>query len=199
MTSKLKSDRASVPASSTFVPGGEFFFSLGEFRPRKNYESLLGLLTHFPDTHLIVAGKRGCYRDYDAALDRRITELGLGNRVHFPGVINEPDKAYLYRHCRAFLFPSRNEGFGMPVIEAMAFGKPVFLARMTSLPEVGGELACYWDDFASDAMAAVVKSGLAAHDERRARAVKAWARRFSWADAAHAYLDLYRRALSQTV
>ena len=84
----------------------------------------------------------------------------------------------------------------MPPVEAMQFGKPVFLSRLTSLPEVGGEAAYYFDDWSAAAMKAVVQQGLArgARPERIAE-VKAHAARFDWVARADDYLALYRRLL----
>ena len=90
------------------------------------------------------------------------------------------------------LFPSMCEGFGLPPLEAMRFGKPVFLSRLTSLPEVGGKYAFYWDELEPEAMAAVVKKGL---DEWRVSGspdeVRRWSCRFSWEKCASDYVRLY--------
>ena len=101
------------------------------------------------------------------------------------------------RNCDAFLFPSLTEGFGLPVIEAMQFGKPVFLFKATSLPEVGGTLAFYWSSFDPDAMAAVFHAGMAAFasDPNYPLESIAHARRFSWDKAASEYLAFYREIL----
>ena len=101
-----------------------------------------------------------------------------------------------YAQCTGFLFPSLTEGFGLPPIEAMHFGKPVFLARRTCLPEIGGEAADYFDDFAPAHMRSVVEQGLARFaDPSRAQFVRDHAAQFDWDRAAEAYLDLYRKLL----
>ena len=88
------------------------------------------------------------------------------------------------------------EGFGLPPIEAMHFGKPTFLARRTCLPEIGGDAAEYFDDFEPEAMKRVVQRGLQRMTEPgRADAIRAHAAQFNWDDAAAAYLALYRRLL----
>src|SRR5690606_9157768 len=93
--------------------------------------------------------------------------------------IDEAQKAWAYANCAGFLFPSLTEGFGLPPIEAMHFGKPVFLARRTSLPEVGGDVAEYFDDFEPAAMRRVVEAGLArARQPGFADAVRRHAARF---------------------
>jgi len=116
--------------------------------------------------------------------------------VQFHLGITDAQKAWAYAHCTGFLFPSLTEGFGLPPIEAMHFGKPVFLARRTCLPEIGGDAASYFDSFEPEAMKAVVQQGLALHAEPgRAEAVRAHAAQFNWDRCADAYLALYRRLL----
>jgi glycosyltransferase involved in cell wall biosynthesis len=111
--------------------------------------------------------------------------------------LNEAQKAWLYASCEGFLFPSLAEGFGLPPLEAMCFGKPVFLSRLTSLPEVGGDAAYYFDDFGAVAMRHTVEAGLARHSlEQRAPLAQAQAKRFSWSHCADAYVAQYRELLA---
>ena len=122
----------------------------------------------------------------------------MGERVILPGAIDEAEKAWLLAHCAGFVFPSLREGFGIPVVEALHFGKPVFCFRNTALPEAGGEAAYYWRDESPPTMAELVAQTLAAEESDSARAPLAaarqkWAARFSWAQNAASYLDIYRR------
>jgi glycosyltransferase involved in cell wall biosynthesis len=106
--------------------------------------------------------------------------------------IDDAQKAWLYQHCEAFLFPSLTEGFGLPPIEAMHFGKPAFLSDRTSLPEVGGDVAFYWPDFEPQHMKRILETGLARFaQEGLAPAAQAHAARYSWERCAQEYLDLY--------
>jgi len=84
-----------------------------------------------------------------------VARLGLHN-VHFLTDVSEAQKAWLLANCKAFLFPSLLEGFGLPPIEAMYFGKPVVVARRTSLPEVCGSEAGYFDSFEPGVMKSTV-------------------------------------------
>jgi glycosyltransferase involved in cell wall biosynthesis len=116
--------------------------------------------------------------------------------VHFRLGIDDAQKAWAFAHCAGFLFPSLAEGFGLPPIEAMHFGKPVFLSRRTCLPEIGGDAACYFDDFEPTSMKRIVEEGLArAKRPGRAAAIMAHAAQFDWDRCAAAYLALYRRLL----
>ena len=125
----------------------------------------------------------------------------LRDTVRLPNVqfhlgINDAQKAWAYAQCTGFLFPSLTEGFGLPPIEAMHFGKPVFLSRRTCLPEIGGAAADYFDSFEPQAMRHVVEQGLLRHAQAgRADAVRAHAAQFDWDRAAAGYLAIYRRLL----
>jgi glycosyltransferase involved in cell wall biosynthesis len=160
--------------------------------PTKNIDALLTLAGAWPSRAFVLAGATS---DYTATVQRTIAERGLAN-VTLKLDISEAEKAWLYAHCEGFLFPSLAEGFGLPPIEAMHFGKPVFLSRLTSLPEVGGDVACYFDDFEPASMRRVVERGLDAHRaEGRAAALVAHARQFDWQRCAAQHLALYRRLL----
>jgi glycosyltransferase involved in cell wall biosynthesis len=125
-----------------------------------------------------------------------LADRGLRN-VHIQLDLSEAQKAWLYATCEGFLFPSLAEGFGLPPLEAMCFGKPVFLSRLTSLPEVGGDAAYYFDDFDAATMRRTVRAGIARHTtERRDALANEQAKRFSWSRCADEYVALYRKLLA---
>jgi glycosyltransferase involved in cell wall biosynthesis len=171
-------------------PQRPFLFHLSRMAPVKNPEALLGLAAAWPEMALVMAGPD----NHDARVLR--TGCRLAN-VQFHLGIDDAQKAWAYAQCAGFVFPSWAEGFGLPPIEAMHFGKPVFLSRLTSLPEVGGDCADYFDGFEPAAMRAVVERGLARHpaEPGRADAARAHAARFDWDRAGAAYAALYRRLL----
>ncbi len=166
-----------------------FLFHLSRMSASKNPQAIIDLARVWPDKSFVLCGPPS-----DEAQHLRAT-------VHLPNLqfhlgITDPQKAWAYAHCTGFLFPSLTEGFGLPPIEAMHFGKPVFLSRLTSLPEVGGEAAVYFDNFDPAAMKAVVEHGLArAREPGRADAIRQHAAQFNWDRTADAYLALYRRLL----
>ncbi len=171
-----------------------FLLHISRMAPSKNIEALLGLAAAWPTKHVVLAGATS---SYTGEVQRLIAERKLTN-VTVRLDLDLAEKAWLYAHCEAFLFPSIAEGFGLPPIEAMHFGKPVFLSRLTSLPEVGGSVACYFDSFDAQAMRAVVETGLAEHQQPgRTDALIQRARTFSWARCADAYLALYLRVLAR--
>ncbi len=166
-----------------------FLYHLSRMSPSKNPQAIIDLARAWPEMLFVLCGPPS-----DDAKHLRAT-VKLPN-VQFHLGINDAQKAWAYAHCTGFLFPSLTEGFGLPPIEAMHFGKPVFLARRTCLPEIGGDAADYFDDFDARAMRRVVEQGLLRHQQPgRADAIRAHAAQFDWDRAADAYLDLYRRLL----
>jgi glycosyltransferase involved in cell wall biosynthesis len=106
--------------------------------------------------------------------------------------ISDAQKAWLYANCAGFVFPSLTEGFGLPPLEAMYFGKPAFVSDRTSLPEVCGDAAWYWPDFEPHAMRRAVEQGLIDHQAPgRTDVVRGQALRFSWAASVSRHLALY--------
>ena len=177
-------------------PGAPFLFTIGMVCPKKNFHVLVPLLKDNA-RKLVIAGI--VKEDYKSTIMQEAKAHGVAGRVMITGPVSEHDKAWCYANCEAFVFPSLAEGFGLPVIEAMHHGKPVFLSTHTSLPEIGGDAAYYFDNFEPAAMADVLERGLrdfAANGG--AERVRAHARQFTWEKAAAAYLDLYRSLLRPT-
>ena len=174
------------------IPGLEdgkpFFLSIGVVRAKKNLHVLLPMMELMGDYRLVVAGDDG--GDYA----RRLREQAAGcPPVHIVGPVDDAQRRWLYSHCSGLLFPSLSEGFGLPVIEAMQWGKPVFCSRLTSLPEVGATHAFYFDSFEPEAMAATVRKGLSEFNEQRSREEQAYAAGFSWDKHMDCYLRIYQR------
>jgi glycosyltransferase involved in cell wall biosynthesis len=167
-----------------------FLFHLSRMSPSKNPQAILGLAAHWPEMRFVMCGPEG-----DDSRQLR-DSVNLPN-VEFHLSINDAQKAWAFAHCAGFIFPSWTEGFGLPPIEAMQFGAPVFLSRLTSLPEIGGDAADYFDDFSPAAMRQVVERGLkrCAADPGRREAIRRHAALFDADRAAAQYLDLYRRLL----
>ncbi len=184
---------AELPANSPLRPFTEapFLFFVGVVHPKKNVHTLLPLLEAFPDYRLVLAGPDG--HPYAQHIREQAQKLGVADRLLMPGAIDEATKLWLYAHCEAFLFPSLSEGFGLPVAEAMTFGKPVFISSLTSLPEVGGKEAYYFENFDPENMAKVLHDGL--HDfgqnTLRQERMRKRAATFSWPDVVAEYRKLY--------
>jgi len=171
-----------------------FLLHISRMAPTKNIAALLDLAAAWPEQRIVLAGATS---PYSTEVQQQVAARALGNVV-IRLDISEAQKAWLYAHCTGFLFPSLAEGFGLPPIEAMHFGKPVFLSRLTSLPEVGGDVAHYFDRFDGAQMRSVVEAGLAADRQPgRAAAIAAHARGFSWQRCADAHIALYCRLLAR--
>ena len=168
-----------------------FLFHLSRMSPSKNPGALLGMAATWPEIDFVFCGPP----TEDAKA------LMAANRlpnVRFSLGISEAQKAWAFRSCAGFLFPSFTEGFGLPPVEAMQFGKPVFLSRLTSLPEVGGDAAFYFDDWSPAAMRQAVEAGLRrAADPAHGDVLRRQAARFDWRTHADAYLVLYLRLLGR--
>jgi glycosyltransferase involved in cell wall biosynthesis len=175
------------------VPAQPFLLHLSRMSPSKNPQALLALAAAWPEQTFVLAGPR----NHDTLALQRGCSLP---NLQFHLGITEAQKAWAYAQCSGFLFPSFTEGFGLPPVEAMHFGKPVFLSRLTSLPEVGGTVADYVDSFEPQAMRQVVERGLARHAAdpvASAAALRANAARFDWDRAGAEYLALYERLLAR--
>lgn len=181
-----------ISKNPSFQP---FLFSIGTFVSRKNFAVLLPFLAQMPDYQLIISGKNDT--DYAQQMRQEIQQLGLQDRVILTGEITEEEKYWLYKNCTAFLFPSILEGFGLPVVEAMILGKPVFTTQYTSLPEVGGQRAFYWQDFSPENMVKTFENGLhlAKTEENFAENQKIHAKKFTWDIASRSYWEFYQRFL----
>jgi glycosyltransferase involved in cell wall biosynthesis len=178
-----------------FAGNSPFLFSIGDIVRKKNFHVLVDLMVRLPQYRLIVAGNDSSV--YAGEIRALAAKAKVSNRVILPGIVDDATRYWLYKNCSAFLFPSLTEGFGLPVIEAMRFGKPVFLSSATSLPEVGGPLAFYWASFECTRMLEVFQAGMASFssDPNYPNELTAHANRFSWDQAAAEYMAFYREIL----
>lgn len=133
---------------------------------------------------------------------QKLTQLNVPfNEQQFltPGYIADQDLPILYGLCRVFLFPSLSEGFGMPMIEAMACGAPVISSDASCLPEIAGNAALLINPLRADELAAAITT-LSSNDELRREKIKAGfanARRFSWGRAAESVLGIYEAVYAE--
>ncbi len=173
-----------------YLPNGEFIFTIGTVLPKKNFHVLPNLLIG-NDLILIIAGNRS---KYEEKIMKVASELGVDSRVKIIGPVNEGDKDWYYRNCKAFVFPSIAEGFGLPVIEAMHYGKPTFISRHTSLPEIGKDFCFYFDyNFDPEKMRFEFKQGMDEFKNRDINTQIEYAHSYSWENAAKEYCKIYNR------
>lgn len=175
----------------SFATGRPFFFTIGQIRRKKNFHLLVDVMRHFPEYDLYICGD--AHFAYAEEVRNLIRENQLTN-VFLTDVISQSEKIWLYRNCEAFLFPSEGEGFGLPVVEAMQFGKAVFAANRTSLPEVCNGHAIMWEHLDTESMVESIREHLPDFykDKERLEKIKGHAASFSYEKHIQAYLDLYR-------
>jgi glycosyltransferase involved in cell wall biosynthesis len=186
----------SVLRKFDLMPDG-FWLSVGTIEPRKNYGLLLEayaqLIARMPGHArlLCIAGQAGWI---ESSLAPRIRQLGLDDHVRCLGYVEDAALAALYRACFAFVYPSLYEGFGLPVVEALASGAAVITMRSTSLPEVIGDAGMLVEPGSPAAFLDAMKE-LVTEPRRRVelRALaQQQAARFSWRRSATTLLDLYQ-------
>jgi glycosyltransferase involved in cell wall biosynthesis len=175
----------------SYKPRKPFLFSIGVINRKKNFHVLLPLLQN-NSMELLIAGKDDddIYRSY---LEKRSRELGVTDNVRLLGTISENEKSWYFNNCQAFAFPSISEGFGLPVVEAMSCGKPLFLSDRTALPEIGGDVSFYFSDFHPDHIRQVFYSGMQKYNANGLRErIKERGNSFCWHKSAKEYLEVYR-------
>jgi glycosyltransferase involved in cell wall biosynthesis len=175
-----------------------YILYLGSNKPHKNLVRMIDAFSrithHVSHFTLVIAGV------WDSRYPeprRRVSELGLENSVRFLGPVSEENLPALYSGSVLFAFPSEYEGFGLPVLEAMACGVPVLCSNTSSLPEVAGDAAFYFDPTDVEAIAQTLRQALADPDLRAELRQRELARaaQFSWERTAWQTLQLYREAL----
>jgi glycosyltransferase involved in cell wall biosynthesis len=170
---------------------------VGTLEPRKNVPLLLeafAILRKDVDAQLLLVGARGWLDD---AIFEAHARSGVGDAARFLGAVGMDDLAVLYSHAGVFALPSMYEGFGLPVLEAMACGAPVVCSNAGPLPEVAGDAAVLLPPQNPSAWARAMQQVLTepwrAADLRTAGFARA--SQFSWVRAAQATHEVYREAL----
>jgi glycosyltransferase involved in cell wall biosynthesis len=187
---------------SRFGIDRDYILCVGIYKPRKNHAGLLKafqlLRKSGVQSQLVIAGPMG---DRRPVLQGLAAELGIADHVIFTGFVNDADLRALYSGARVCVCPSLYEGFGFTVLEAMACGTPVVCSSSTSLPEVAGKAALYFDPHKSEKMA--IQLGRAFSDEPVRASLIANGRsnllRFNWAETARQTLAVYHAALQLPV
>ena len=181
-----------------YGPGPQpFILSVGTIQPRKNYQRLLQALAQIdPAYRLVIAGSKGWYYE---TIFAEVKKLGLADRVYLPDFVADADLPALYSAASLFVYPSLYEGFGLPVLEAMACATPVIVSNRSSLPEVVGTAGLLVDPLAVEAMAATIAEVLANQDLQRQLVQNGLiqAAKFTWHDTVVRLLNLYQSILGR--
>jgi glycosyltransferase involved in cell wall biosynthesis len=165
---------------------------VGAKRPHKNQELLLRALPLLPDDTLVALV--GHAEPYEAALRRLARRLGLEQRVRFVEYVSDAELEGLWRLSACAAFPTLGEGFGLPVLEAMARGVPVACSDLPVLREVGGQVPHYFPSGDEAAAARAIEAAWA--DPQASPAGRKRASAFSWEAAARGTLAVYEEALA---
>ena len=168
---------------------GPVVLSVSAKRPHKNLERLFEAFAPVEPGLLLVTGYP---TPFEAELRRK-----AGERVRFAGWVSDEELAGLYDLATCLAFPSLAEGFGLPVLEAMRRGLPVACSNATSLPEVAGAAALYFDPTDTDAITRALERLVSDQElrERLGEAGRSQAERFSWDATARATVASYERVL----
>jgi glycosyltransferase involved in cell wall biosynthesis len=190
--------------SSGFVDGGSglpnsgFVLAVGTLEPRKNLPRLVEAYASLPsalrEAHpLVVVGARG-WRTAATLESLR----SLGEQCRMLDHVSDEELAELYRRCAVFCYPSLGEGFGLPVLEAMAAGAPVVTSNVSSLPEVGGDAVEYVDPRSAQSIATGLARLLESPERRAELASRGRARAagFSWDATTSAVVELLQAAMA---
>jgi alpha-1,3-rhamnosyl/mannosyltransferase len=181
-------EAARASARAQYAGGRRYVLYLGTLEPRKNVETLVAACEVLwredpgrPD--LVLAGGIGWKT---APLENRIAASAFRSRIHLPGYASREAALALYRGAEAFVYPSHAEGFGLPVVEAMACAVPTVASDTAALTEIGGDAALYAPAGDTDALARAIARALEDPGERRRLLAEGPARAalFSWKTAA---------------
>jgi glycosyltransferase involved in cell wall biosynthesis len=175
---------------------GPFVLTVGDLQPRKNhlgllhaFERMLSQHPHLPH-RLVFVGKETWY---SKELHKAVLRSGIAGRVDFTGFVEDPDLLQFYGACELFVFPSFYEGFGLPILEAMACGRAVACSNSTAMPEVANAAGILFDPYSVPEMARAMGDVLL-DGEMRARLERLGTQRaasFTWERAAQRTLDVY--------
>lgn len=192
----IERDVARAAIQRKFGVRRPFVLTVGDLQPRKNH---LGLLQAFEDVlraepqlqhDLVFVGKETWY---SSELHRAVNRSALRHRVHFTGFVEDADLVQFYGGCDLFVFPSFYEGFGLPILEAMACGRAVACSRLTAMPEVANAAGILFDPGSKEEIARAMLDVLR-DPELRARLERLGVQRaatFSWEKSAARTLQVY--------
>lgn len=177
----------------------QFIFYVGRPQPHKNLARLIEAFSLLkktnPELLLVLAGKKD--KMYDSFIETA-KNLGVEDSVVFTGFVSEGQLKWLYKGCKAYVFPSLSEGFGLPGLEAMQHGAPVVSSNATCLPEIYGDAAYYFDPLDIHDMASSINTVINDTNIRNKliKNGRKKAKEYSWERMARQTLEVYKKALS---
>nr|WP_299168550.1 glycosyltransferase family 1 protein [uncultured Allomuricauda sp.] len=175
----------------------KYILYVGNIKPHKNLLTLLKAYKILPENtkqtyKLVILGKKEGFITPDLEIFKFIEEHSLMKYIFFTGYVEDYEVPLIYQKASLFVFPSLYEGFGLPVLEAMASGVPVLTSNATSLPEVGGEAAMYFDPTNFNELSVKIQEFVLNQElgKMYVRKGKLQARRFSWETAGKRHIEI---------
>jgi glycosyltransferase involved in cell wall biosynthesis len=175
----------------------DYLLCVGEVRPYKNMENVFRALELWSDgPQLAISGK--IFGDHKAKLENLARSLNIENRVTWLGYVPDDLLPNLYSEAAAFIFPSLYEGFGLPILEAMACGCPTLSSNMASLPEIGGKAAHFFDPKEIGDMAEAIKKVCedSVYRQQLAQGGPKHVKKFSWESSTKKHMELFETVLN---
>lgn len=188
------------------IPENYLIF-IGTLQPRKNIvrlvEALKPVLANYPDTNLVVTGMINVGRGgwmYKEIFEK-VNDLGLIDKVIFTNYVPDEDVPYLLAGAKAYILPSLYEGFGIPVVEAMAIGLPVVVSNASSLPEITEDAGIYVEPYNVQSITDGIKKVLSLTEGQRKTLIEkgfAQAKKFDWIECAKKTLEVLKEVVEKT-
>ena len=177
--------------TKTRVLPAKYILSVGTIQPRKNYPRLIEAFsrvrTNDPDLNLVIVGKKGWL--YEETLEAP-KKFGVERSVTFLHDVSDEELHRLYEDAQCFILPSLYEGFGLPVLEAMANKCPVVVSKISSLPEIAGDAGIYIDPNSVESIAQGLVQALTQNNSDRIKRGLVQVAKFSWGKAAKQTLEV---------
>ncbi|MCF2947752.1 glycosyltransferase family 4 protein [Paraglaciecola aquimarina] len=181
------------------TPVKPYILYVGTIQPRKNVEYIVQSFAKVKDNiphDLILAGAPG---DSIAAVNKLISDLKIQDRVTLTGYISDERRHLLYKHADMFVYPSKYEGFGLVLLEAMSYGIPVITASNSSLMEAAGDAALYCDGTTTSSLVEAINQ-LSSNDKLRNKLIEngyQQIKKFTWKTCAVQMLTIYELAITE--
>lgn len=182
----------------SFLKNKKYILNIGVLFDKKNQLKIVEMLPFIQEDLVLISSEEK--KPYANFVREKIKELNLEHRVHFLKEVSEEEKYAVIQNCEAMCHPSIAEGFGIPPIEAMAFGKPVFLSKFTSLPEIGGNVAFYFENFEAEKMAIFFLEKMKFYNDNGkslSLLIKNWTKQFDYKVMSNNYLNFYKKILKE--
>ncbi len=196
-------EQARALVRERFGISAPFLLTVGDLQPRKNQAGLIRafeeLVSAYPELphHLVIVGKEGWK---GAGVRRRAQRSRAAERIHLTGFVSDEDLKWFYAACEIFVFPSFYEGFGLPILEAMASGRAVACSNATAVPEVADACAILFDPASTREMTLAMRD-LLIDAELRSRIERLGVQRaasYSWKNTAKRTLEVYYEIAART-